>query len=160
MQWDDLLKTADDLISGTGGNRRPRQSNLRRAASTTYYAMFHCLARCCATTLVGGPNANRSKPAYRQVYRALEHGVVKNSCRKSEFISKFPQEIVDFANTFLLLQEKRHLADYDPSVTFTKSEVKKDIATTRVAIEGFLSASAKDRRAFAVYVLFRTRSDP
>lgn len=28
------------------------QAHLRRAVSTAYYALFHCLARCCADTLV------------------------------------------------------------------------------------------------------------
>ena len=160
MQWDDLLSTAEELVTGAGKNRRPRQSNLRRAASTAYYAMFHCLANCCATTLVGGPNADRSEPAWRQVYRALEHGVARNNCTNKNFLSKFPQDIEDFAHLFVSLQEKRHLADYDPSARFAKLEVQRDIAAARVTIQRFRSASAKDRRAFAVYVLFRTRSRP
>lgn len=106
MQWDDLLSTAEELVTGAGKNRRPRQSNLRRAASTAYYAMFHCLANCCATTLVGGPNADRSEPAWRQVYRALEHGVARNNCTNKNFLSKFPQDIEDFAHLFVSLQEK------------------------------------------------------
>ena len=160
MQWDDLLNTADDLVSGAAGNRRPRQSNLCRAMSTAYYAMFHCLASCCANTLVGGPNADRSEPAWRQVYRALEHGLAKSNCRNKGFISKFPQEIEDFANAFVALQEKRHLADYDPSARFTKLEVQRDIEAARAIVEGFQAARTKHRRAFAAYVLFKTRAAP
>lgn len=159
MQWDDLLNTADELVVGAGRNRRPRQSNLRRAVSTAYYAMFHCLANCCATTLVGGPGADKSEPAWRQVYRALEHGTAKKNCRNKGFLSKFPQEIEDFANTFVSLQEKRHLADYDPVARFTKVEVQRDIAATKVTIERFRTAPTKHRKAFAVYVLFRRRPD-
>ena len=159
MQWDDLLKTADELVAGAGRNRRPRQSNLRRAVSMAYYAMFHCLANCCATTLVGGPNADKNKSAWIQVYRALEHGTVKKNYRNKNFLSKFPQDIENFANAFVSLQEKRHLADYDPVARFTKVEVQRDIATTRVVIKGFRSAPAKHRKAFAVYVLFKKRPD-
>lgn len=159
MQWGDLLKTADELAIGVGGNRRPRQSNLRRAVSTAYYAMFHCLADCCATTLVGGKNANVSRQAWRQVYRALEHNFARKNCTNKDFLSKFPQEIENFANTFVSLQEKRHLADYDPVVRFTKIQVQRDIDTAKAAIDRFRSASRKHLNAFAVYVLFRKRQD-
>ena len=222
MRPADLLSVADDLVSTR--SRKPRQSNLRRAVSTAYYAMFHCLARCCADTLVGSRSADRSRPAWRQVYRALEHGFAKNSCRNQTIIKRFPKDIEDFANTFLLiheaqqgcrdatyepsrfpvavpypsphratpayvvvtssdldtsrnkasvsglswtsrntfvsLQEKRHLADYDPFSQFTKLEVNSDIAATRDAIERFQSVPIKDRRAFAVFVLFKSRPDP
>jgi len=99
---DDLLSVADDLVSANIG--KPRQSSLRRAVSTVYYAMFHCLARCCADTLIGSSGADRSKPAWRQVYRALDHGFAKNSCRNQEFIKKFPKDIEDFANSFVSMQ--------------------------------------------------------
>lgn len=158
MRPDDLLSVADDLISTR--SRKPRQSNLRRAVSTAYYAMFHCLARCCADTLVGSRSADRSRPAWRQVYRALEHGFAKNSCRNQTIIKRFPKDIEDFANTFVSLQEKRHLADYDPFSQFTKLEVNSDVAATRDAIQRFQSVPIKDRRAFAVFVLFKTRPDP
>ena len=158
MRPDDLLSVADDLISTR--SRKPRQSNLRRAVSTAYYAMFHCLARCCADTLVGSRSADRSRPAWRQVYRALEHGFAKNSCRNQTIIKRFPKDIEDFANTFVSLQEKRHLADYDPFSQFTKLEVNSDIAATRDAIERFKSVPIKDRRAFAVFVLFKDSSRP
>ena len=113
MQWDDLLATADDLIAGRGRNRKPRQANLRRAVSTAYYAMFHCLAQCCADTLVGSAGSNRSKHAWRQVYRAVEHKGTSKKCKRGE-IHEFPKEVEDFANVFVSLQEKRHSADYDP----------------------------------------------
>ena len=158
MRPDDLLSVADDLVSTR--SRKPRQSNLRRAVSTAYYAMFHCLARCCADTLVGSRSADRSRPAWRQVYRALEHGLAKNSCRNQTIIKRFPKDIEDFANAFVSLQEKRHLADYDPFSQFTKLEVNSDIAATRDAIERFQSVPIKDRRAFAVFVLFKSRPDP
>lgn len=159
MQWDDLLNTAEELVSGAVTNRRPRQSNLRRAVSTAYYSMFHCLASCCADTLVGSRSADRSKPAWRQVYRALEHRLAKERCKNQDKIKKFPKEVEDFANAFVSLQEKRHSADYDPFSQFTKLEVKSDIASTRDVIKRFRAVPIKDRRAFAVFVLFKTRPD-
>lgn len=155
MRSDDLLSVADDLVSTT--SRKPRQTNLRRAVSTAYYAMFHCLARCCADTLIGSRSADRSRPAWRQVYRALEHGFAKNSCKNQTIMKKFPKDIEDFANTFVSLQRKRHSADYDPFSQFTKLEVKSDISATRDTIERFQSTPIKDRRAFAAFVLFKSR---
>lgn len=130
---------------------------MRRAVSSAYYALFHCLARCCADTLVGGPGAVRSSHAWRQVYRALEHGFAKNACTAREFINKFPQEIQDFADTFVTMQEKRHTADYDPWARFQKSEVLADITAAETAVARLARAAIKDRRAFSAYVLFKKR---
>ncbi len=48
-------------------------AHARRAVSTAYYAMFHCLARICADRL-GNGRAVRLRPATRQVvYRAFEN---------------------------------------------------------------------------------------
>lgn len=151
-----MLKTADDLVTSRSG--KPRQSNLRRAASTAYYALFHCLAKCAADLLVGGKSATRSEEAWIQVYRALEHGAAKTACKNQGIIKKFPREIEDFANAFVTMQTKRHKADYDPSETLYKSSVIQDIANVRGVISGFQGVSVKDRRAFAAYVLFKTRA--
>jgi uncharacterized protein (UPF0332 family) len=132
--------------------------NLRRAASSAYYALFHCLARSGADLLVGGAGSDRSKHAWKQVYRAIEHGSAKNACADGTIVPKFPKPIEDFANIFVTMQTKRHSADYDPSARFTKSEVVQDIATVRQAITRFYNAPLKDRRAFCAHVLFRRRA--
>ena len=149
------MQTAEDLIAARNG--KPRQSNLRRAVSAAYYALFHCLARCCADLLVGGAGADRSKPAWKQVYRALDHGLAKNNCKNQETIKKFPKEIEDFANMFVALQTKRHMADYDPDARFYKSEVRQDVAEAADVMDRFKDVPLKDRRAFAAYVLFKSR---
>ena len=59
---------------------RPRQTELRRAVSAAYYALFHTLANSCATTLVGSTRANRDQTAWRQTYRSLEHGHAQRQC--------------------------------------------------------------------------------
>ena len=137
---------------------KPSQVVLRRALSTAYYAMFHMLAKCGADLLVGGSGAGRSNEAWRQVYRALEHGVAKSACKNATTLSKFPREIEDFGNVFVTMQEKRHKADYDPAARFYKSSVIQDINAAEQAIKGFDAADIKDRRAFAAYVLFKTRN--
>ena len=85
----DFIKTARDL-AGASRQGRPRETNLRRAVSTTYTrcsmsicenfsttaaadALFHCLASCCADAIAGGSPASRDPLAWNQAYRALEH---------------------------------------------------------------------------------------
>jgi hypothetical protein len=114
------------------------------------------MAHCCANLLIGGPGSTKSREAWSQTYRALEHGLAKNAC-KSGTLSRFPQEIQDFANMFVTMQEKRHKADYDPNEKAFKSAVLLDIAQAEIVMEGFTSAPIKDRRAFAALVLFKPR---
>ena len=156
MTPSNLVVAARDMASTHRG--RPRQASLCRAVSTAYYAMFHCLAACCANTIVGGTGAGRSYPAWLQAYRALEHGTARSRFRNRSYIVKFPPEIRSFADKFLEMQEKRHKADYDPTVTFPKLDVLSDIAAVENAIGEFSQASIKDRRALAVFVLLDFRA--
>src|SRR5437016_12616823 len=73
---EDLLRIADDLTEH-GGAGRPRQAYLRRSLSTTYYALFHALAKMCADELIGVTQSGSE--AWVRVYRALEHGFAKNA---------------------------------------------------------------------------------
>jgi uncharacterized protein (UPF0332 family) len=151
----DLLASAELLITAKAG--KPSQVNLRRATSAAYYAMFHCLARASADLFVGGAGAARSRHAWKQVYRAIDHGAAKTACRDGAILTRFPKPIEDFANAFVTMQAKRLSADYDPTSKFTKSEVAQDIATVGRAIRAFNAEPRKDRVAFCAFVLFRRR---
>jgi hypothetical protein len=120
--------------------------------------MFHALAQCCADLLIGGPGSKRSKPAWSQVYRALEHGFAKSACSNKTILAKFPQEIQDFANMFVQMQIKRHDADYNPTIKVFKSAILADISIVNAAIKDFDTAPLKDRRAFAAFVMFKQRN--
>ena len=157
IKSDDLIAAALDLVEA-GSRGRPRQANLRRAVSTTYYAMFHCLSVCCADLLVGGAGSDRSEPAWRQVYRALEHGAARQRCTRTAIIQKFPVEIREFADRFVSMQQKRHQADYAPEARYDKDFVLQDIVAIAEAIAKFQRVPVKDRRAFAVYLLLPLRS--
>ena len=160
MDPDDLIEIARQLAdeSVAGGRGRPRQAWLRRAVSTAYYALFHTMARCGADMLAGSTPANRSQPAWRQAYRALEHGHAKNQCSKT-VMKKFPEEIQRFGQTFVEMQGQRHTADYDPEPRLVRSDVLQLIDVTAKAITEFENTTLADRKAFAIYVLLKTRSD-
>ena len=150
----DLLETARDLAGGLS----PSQANHRRAVSTAYYALFHCLAENCADMLVGETGSGRSEPAWLQAYRALEHGRAKERCQRKDFIHRFPLQIQGFAENFAAMQGKRQTADYDPSESFDQSGVIQDIDGAENAIAEFRQAPERDRRAFAAFVLFPLRN--
>jgi uncharacterized protein (UPF0332 family) len=159
MNPHDLLRAAYQLALEPGIGR-PRQVNLRRAVSTAYYALFHALANCCADMLAGSTRANRSQRAWRQTYRALEHGHAKNQCVNQSVMSRFPLQIRGFGEAFIEMQALRHTADYDPDPDdqFARAEVIEYIEESEQAIQRFESVPANDRRAFAIYVLLRLRS--
>jgi hypothetical protein len=150
----DLLDTAILLVNSR--RNKPRQSDLKRATSTMYYALFHELARSCANCVIGTAKQGRANRAWRQVYRSLDHGFAKTQCQHGK-ISSFPQGIQDFANTFVAMQIKRHSVDYDPFEKVYKSEVLVDYASTESAIKAFGECTAKDKKAFVAWVLLKER---
>ena len=154
----DLIKTANK-IAGSGKRRRPRQSDLKRAVSTAYYAMFHALCRNCADRLIGTTSQKRSSPAWRQAYRAVEHGHAKRQCNNQQIIGKFPDKIQAFAGQFVTLQEKRHQADYDPHSKFSKHDVKAAIKSAELAIKDLQSSTTDDKSAFAAWTVMKNRQN-
>lgn len=83
--------------------------------------------------------------------------MAKANCKNQSVVKKFPKEVEDFANAFVSLQTKRHAADYDPNQMFYKSAVKQDIAIAARVIRDFDATPIKHRRAFAAFVLFKSR---
>mgnify|MGYP006431601225 CR=1 FL=1 len=148
---DDLLTTARSLARARP--KKPRQADLRRAVSTSYYAAFHALARECADRLVG-TSSTHSATAWRQVYRGLEHGPAKQACARAANL-EFPDGIVGFAGIFLELQEERHRADYDPTARYTRKEANEIVGRAAQAIRDLRSAPRNDRTAFAALALIR-----
>lgn len=150
----DLIRIARQLAAGAvGGNRgRPRQAELRRAVSATYYALFHALALCGANLLAG---SDRNRASWQQAYRALEHGHARNQCNDRSAMGAFPVEMRYFGNCFVLMQDLRQQADYSPNATFARDRVMQLIDESEEAIVALESAAVSDRRAFALHVLLR-----
>lgn len=147
-----LLQLAADLAEINP--RRPRRMDLCRAVSTTYYALFHCLARTCADRLAGHAG---NRAMWRRAYRAPEHGQAKSRCENVP--SSFPDSVREFGRAFAMQQSKRHFADYDPDYRVGKSEVTADIRSAQAAIARFLATPASVRRDFAIHVLTKVRPE-
>ena len=152
----ELIRTARRLIESPGRGQ-PRQSDLKRAVSTAYYALFHALCLICANGFIGTKPADRSNPAWRQTYRSVAHGLAKSRCTKSDTIRLFPSQIRNFADEFVKMQRKRHEADYDPLSRFKLSDVVVAIDAAELAIQQLNDCPMKDRRAFAAWVTMPER---
>ncbi len=134
----DLLEQA--LHLATRESKRPRQASLRRAISSAYYGLFHLLIG--EATRVLAP----AQPAALriQLRRAFDHGAMKTVCR--QFSARKPaastaallaapieDELVVVARTFVVLQEERHLADYDTGTIFFRAGVEQSVGDVREA---------------------------
>ena len=155
---DDLLETARRLAQGTEG-RPPTQADLRRAASSVYYALFHAICQSNADTLVGDNPQDRDQEAWHQAYRALEHGYTNRRCRQVQSTPRFSQPIQGLARNFPNLQSLRHQADYDADRNVAQAEVSSAIELAAGIIADFRAVPEQERRAFAVYVLMRERQE-
>jgi hypothetical protein len=111
----DLITTARQLAHVH--QRRPRQADLRRSISTSYYALFHGLAELAAGRLVGSTSTAQKSAAWSRVYRDLNHLTAKKACGRPELQHCSP-ELAQFLAAFPRLQELRHQADDDPSVRY------------------------------------------
>ena len=152
MNPPDLMEAARALTKSDPAP--PTQARLRRAVSTAYYAMFHCLASSAADLFIGAVR----NPAWHRTYRAPEHGRARSACRQAQTMPECPVEIRDFAKAFVELQIERQRADYALDTdAYRKSDVLDYIVSAERAICRFEQADAAARRAFAAQVLFPQR---
>ncbi|MEE2952993.1 hypothetical protein SAMN06297251_102226 [Fulvimarina manganoxydans] len=134
---------------------------MRRAISSSYYAVFHCLAFHCAETVIG-ENGRNARRAWRQTYRSVDHARAKQVCNTKDgkyraILERFPSGIQSFAEHFRNLQVVRHAADYDPHFVTILSATKIWIDAAESAIADFEATDPSDRRAFVALVLFPLR---
>ena len=147
----ELIEAARVLTESVPG--RPTQARLRRAVSTAYYAVFHCLAATAADLFIGPTRG----PAWHRAYRALEHGRARSACQERTMWG-LPVEVHDFAQAFVALQKARQQADYALDTDdYQESDVLAYIASAELAIAQFEKADIEARRSFAAQALFRQR---
>lgn len=154
MISDDLLDIAGRLAEGN-----PTQTDLRRAVSSVYYALFHAICQSNSDTIVGDDPHSHDRLTWRQTYRALEHGYARQRCVMARRNPRFTLPVQRLADHFDTLQDIRHRADYDPDATFSQPDVLAAVTQIDEIIADFRAAPAQERRAFAVYLLMRERQD-
>ncbi len=161
--YKDLLRQAHELA--TLDALKPRQANLRRAISSAYYALFHALVDEACRGVMG---AQHDQGPYRYVLaRSFTHGTMKHACTSfsggtlKAAVTKglpptfqIPMEIKAVASAFVELQEKRHLADYDLTERFSRSDVVALIEQAETVIEDFASLASSNERKFFLACLW------
>lgn len=163
---DHLLDQADRLVAPSGRGA-PRQADLRRAISNAYYAVFHAIVTEGADEFVG--RTQRQTPRYALVYRSVDHRSLRRLCKevaqkklsdnfsKYEPPSGFGRELKGLATAVVDLQEKRHLADYDPLFRAGTSEAVSALVTARTALASLRNTSRPRRKTFLSLLIFSPR---
>ena len=158
MNWRHLIDAAR-FLAGDSATRqmrgRPRQAMLKRAISTAYYAMFHALCINNASLVAGQSRDAPSRDAWTRTYRSLDHGPARQ--RMSQGTGLMDPAVQRFAAVFVLLQQQRRSADYDPHSRYLRNQVLTLIGAAETATEGLLSAAPGARRPLAALVLLRER---
>ena len=158
-----LLDQSDELIGNPRGGA-PRQADLRRAISNSYYALFHAILCEAADDFVG--SGRRQSARYAMVYRSVSHKHLRVLCddlAKTKLPAKyvtstpaggFGTDVVAVAIAFGELQEKRHSADYDPLARIRMSDAQHAVATSKAALVRLRAANKSKKRAFLSLVVF------
>lgn len=150
---DNLLELAEHLARLEPG--RPKESTLRRAVSTAYYAVFHALAFLCADELVG---YNRPWEAFTPIYRTLDHSAARKLFERARSKNLYGEEVADIGGAFIDLQEQRHRADYDPQpLGLTRNGALELIDKARKTILAIPSLPVEKKRMLAIQLIANPR---
>lgn len=146
---EDLLEQAQHLARREP--KRPKQASLRRAVSTAYYALFHLL--------IAEATRNWKRAALRHsLGRAFDHGAMRSACeRKRSELNKYlkprpapshqvtvSEHLLTVTNTFIQLQQYRHMADYDSGKQWSRREVSFHLAALETAFRSWKLISDDD----------------
>lgn len=130
---DDLLAQALMLVNKEP--RKPKQASLRRSVSTAYYALFHLLI---------SEAVSNWKHADQRTFlgRSFDHKDMKSASNQwqnsqlAAFRGVSPATttaLTNVAKTFVQLQEKRHVADYDNAEFWTKTAALSLVSAAQTA---------------------------
>jgi hypothetical protein len=136
---EDLLEQAYHLANWEPAN--PKQASLRRAVSTAYYALFHLLIG----ETVGKWEIERQRSV---LARTFDHAKMKRVCedvvKSTKSGADLPPDLNTVALNFILLQQHRHVADYDNSENWSHAEVMKVLALATKAFSAWRAVCTQD----------------
>ncbi|MCJ2020847.1 MULTISPECIES: hypothetical protein [unclassified Methylobacterium] len=153
-----LLEIAVHLTS-VRGRRIVEQAAFRRALSSAYYAVFHCLCQICCDGL---RLWTASADEIELVYRNLEHNRARDVLASSK-TRALHQDISVVADVFIALRRWREDADYSQpgrlggeQKLLTRTETRTLIAAAEETVSLLDGLPADIRRKLAI--LLTTRS--
>ena len=152
MRPEDLIAAALRFLL-LDGSKWVRQAYLRRAISTAYLALFYAICYVVADLWIGANASARHSDAWRQAFRTLEHGKARKAFINQEKLRLISAELRIFAILFLEMQDKRHLADYDPFFRLDFIDVVRTINQCSKSIRALMRSSMAEKKIF-VAILF------
>jgi hypothetical protein len=115
--------------------------------------------------LVG--KTKRAEPGYAIVYRAFEHGRMRDRAGRAINLSDkianrlglaaFSNPVRNGATAFVALQAERHKADYDPHYRPSLDTARAQVEAARGAIANFSAADKAEYQLFLIMLLFEPR---
>ena len=135
----------------------PPESDLRRAASSTYFAYVRALCFTVADLMIGDREAARDSSTWKLAFRSVEHRRANAACLKVVNSGLFSEGIRYFSKKFPPAQRKRVQVDYDAEVHLLHYEVIADAKDAKRIIEDFMNAPREERLAFVAMMVFPER---
>lgn len=155
----ELLRCAGDLAGIRRGRGRPRTTDLRRAISTAYYAVFHELAQQCTTELTRDGVASADTAA--AVGRWIGHtdlkavaGAVTGTGNPAlrDVLGGASRDLRFLTDAFVELQDARELADYDNAYDVSKAVAVKHVRTAMQAVATARGLAAARDPTFVLFL--------
>jgi hypothetical protein len=119
----------------------PTQAALRRGVSDAYYALFHAigsdLARPYPVAVQAGAKRMLDHVKAKKMANWIKGNKILPALSK---VAVCPSLLLPIANNFCLLQEARHVADYDERQPFSKTEVDAFIDRAEESITALVAA--------------------
>ena len=155
INWRNIIQTGRDMLVPKLDGVAPTDEHIRGAVREAYYAMFHALAASNADVLIGAPADAATEKARVRVYRGLDHGTARRELQRHR--PEFSVSAQRFSNIFQEMQDRRHSADYDPSVRFTNQQALEWLTLSETTITAFLETDRGERAYIAALTLVRGR---
>lgn len=169
-----LLELAEHLVPAKKGRGRPSYTHHRRAVSTAYYAVFHAITgRVAAVVFPTAPSH-----VQRRARRWINHADIAGICSWVQTISdggtppkaaetlRDPStgawpfvdgDTTDIGEAFLELMDKRHDADYEHDVVFTRSDTLTHLQDARQAVTRITAATSSEAICFVTLIAMQAR---
>lgn len=139
-----MLAQANSLASeGQVGSGRPNHTDLRRAVSAAYYALFHALLEATTTPLLEAYDRRHREAFGRSIRHKQVHAAfiwIAGSGKRPAGVDFLVQEVrrsaelVLVAESYSELREERTKADYEHDATFAKADVLEWVRRARDAV--------------------------
>ncbi len=150
------------------------EADCRRSVSAAYYALFHLIVDEAAPLFAADPRLpsdvrSRLESQVRRMFSHTEVRKIVENLRSHELKDFFkvvldhknpprPQQLLDFAKTFVELQKLREQADYDIATSFSASQAKESVSQAREAFQNWNAVKNEPiARAFLASLLLENK---